>query len=1143
LKAASGAQYIIRLVEILPQDTLYDILALVDNKRLPVIKEISVDLNLFYFSSAASGSSFNEFENFTNYQIAESLLITGRDKDIEAWIENILLKVSLRYSIPLSKVYGTLIQISGELRSEPMISFLNAYKKAQNIDSASLNSGIKKKYDHEYDNKDLTKYYLIYQSLPKWTSLRSEKSLKALIAKLSDQVLLELFNELKGEERAINNLTKFLSDKTVWTLIVKIDPIHGGEMKKVKEDLVSFQKNMRFFDMSPDEFVKEVSTQFLLEMVLFQVRITSMELVVGNVIQHLSKRAGNTLSQTVQVLASQSRQFKSTYLKFWLSGQPLLQEVYTEEASGYKPPPTAIDADLDREANWLLSGVRKEYQDRYDSTDIILEYLETGVIPQWSLLNTPQGLAQLIEEGLKSSPSKLGALLLNWKITDQSVERWKVLFNDTQTWEVLHILDASNTRKVKIVVEDLLAVHHSSTVWSIPRSSFKQTLVLNAVQGIIELHKSAKSIEYTIKNLLLVVVKIATYKPESIYVNLSKFFHLLNSSILKSLIQTEITSLTSTATEAGQPTFQTFNSIQNDIDLFLYLVQYKVYPWWYDQPDKTGSPKVEVYIRQLTESLSQEHLDGLLKSIYESSKPTVFLDHIISHAPRETYYRILNVLAPRVAGFANNYLMVLEEWSIKTTSKLSTDTLIKVLYYVRKVSSSFSAREFIFNVTKYLSDQSGKEVMKIMEEAELVISSRIEKGESRFVPLKEIVNNLRQTSVAGPYEIEDTYEGQAYTMPTSGNGSDFERDLTYYLVHHTLPIRAGTDYKSKDEFFAAYDSYLSKSPNNLKSLLIRELSESHMFSRLVKSQHVDFLDRILIGLSSSHYDTLKRWQSSMNLFINMIIPKIGKSTGEMISWKVLLKHLVEHGLIQMDLKTYVNKSLLALELSYYSEIFKDLSGILARIDIEKQIGKDFLSALISIVNAKPEVPKPTEVRKEESINNLESEPAIEGQISINNAGMVIFASFLPRYFEVLNMVENGRFKNEDLSSRAVLLVQYLTTGIAKAPEHELILNKVLCGVAINVPVEAEIQLTDQEEELSESLLSGVRQNWGKLEGSSNDGLRQGFLMRGGQLWETDGSFKLKVEKKTMDILLDYMPWSFKLTKLSWMKKPLEVEWL
>ena len=157
--------------------------------------------------------------------------------------------------------------------------------------------------------------------------------------------------------------------------------------------------------------------------------------------------------------------------------------------------------------------------------------------------------------------------------------------------------------------------------------------------------------------------------------------------------------------------------------------------------------------------------------------------------------------------------------------------------------------------------------------------------------------------------------------------------------------------------------------------------------------------------------------------------------------------------------------------------------------------------------------------------------------------MVIFASFLPRYFEVLNMLENGQFKSEEMSSRAVLLVQHLASGIAKAPEHELILNKVLCGVPINVPVEAEIQLTDQEKEISESLLTGVRQNWGKLEGSSNDGLRQGFLMRDGQLWETDGSFKLKVEMKTMDILLDYMPWSFKLTKLSWMQKPLEVEWM
>ena len=122
------------------------------------------------------------------------------------------------------------------------------------------------------------------------------------------------------------------------------------------------------------------------------------------------------------------------------------------------------------------------------------------------------------------------------------------------------------------------------------------------------------------------------------------------------------------------------------------------------------------------------------------------------------------------------------------------------------------------------------------------------------------------------------------------------------------------------------------------------------------------------------------------------------------------------------------------------------------------------------------------------------------------------------------------------------LVQFLASGSTEAYEHDLILNKILCGVDIDIPIERKIELKSLELEVSESLLSGVLQNWDKIKTESLDALREGFLMREGYLEDAEMSWELEVDRKAMDVLVDLIPWSFSTIKLSWMKKSLTTIW-
>lgn len=159
---------------------------------------------------------------------------------------------------------------------------------------------------------------------------------------------------------------------------------------------------------------------------------------------------------------------------------------------------------------------------------------------------------------------------------------------------------------------------------------------------------------------------------------------------------------------------------------------------------------------------------------------------------------------------------------------------------------------------------------------------------------------------------------------------------------------------------------------------------------------------------------------------------------------------------------------------------------------------------------------------------------------IENAGLVLLHPFLPRLFEGLGIAVEDKLIQPE---RALCLLQFLTTGQRIAPEYDLVLPKILCNLPLEAPVESGIELTDSETAEAEALLSAVIQHWDALRNTSIDGLRGTFLLRFGKLsLRDDGDWLLQVESKTVDILLNHLPWGIAMIKLPWMQRMLWVEW-
>jgi len=161
--------------------------------------------------------------------------------------------------------------------------------------------------------------------------------------------------------------------------------------------------------------------------------------------------------------------------------------------------------------------------------------------------------------------------------------------------------------------------------------------------------------------------------------------------------------------------------------------------------------------------------------------------------------------------------------------------------------------------------------------------------------------------------------------------------------------------------------------------------------------------------------------------------------------------------------------------------------------------------------------------------------------------LVLFNPFLPRFFEQLGVLTGGseaapRITESEAASRAVHLLQYLVDERCDTPEPALALNKLLCGLPIATPVARNIPLDDADREICEAMIAAVIGNWPVIRDTSPAGLRETFVQREGRLRRSDDRWTLEVQRKTVDVLTDQIPWNRAIVFHRWMAEPLHVTW-
>ncbi len=331
-------------------------------------------------------------------------------------------------------------------------------------------------------------------------------------------------------------------------------------------------------------------------------------------------------------------------------------------------------------------------------------------------------------------------------------------------------------------------------------------------------------------------------------------------------------------------------------------------------------------------------------------------------------------------------------------------------------------------------------------------------------------------------------------------------------------------------------------PERARALLKKVLVDPRQLRRLVEQ----FSNRTLaVVLSTMDAGELLEPLLSLRKIIRRLLQRSRRQiAAEPSSWLLLFRALAENPAARSELSRLVETVVLqSAQLAglVVTQRLKELliaqpqplaGRLREEIDALQQRSDSSVAALLS-----HEPPSLAQLQA------TSAEPLDSGcEVSIENAGLVLLWPHLRQLFHQLDLLESLDGQRQRPKPEAVLLLQQLVSGHPAGAEASLSLNKLLCGLPAAAPIPRRLPRSVIMDQEVDSLLTTVVQQWSALKNSSIDGFRRSFLQREGLLIEAEQGCLLRIERKAYDVLLEQLPWGIAMIQLSWMDKPLQVEW-
>lgn len=321
------------------------------------------------------------------------------------------------------------------------------------------------------------------------------------------------------------------------------------------------------------------------------------------------------------------------------------------------------------------------------------------------------------------------------------------------------------------------------------------------------------------------------------------------------------------------------------------------------------------------------------------------------------------------------------------------------------------------------------------------------------------------------------------------------------------------------------------------------LQHAHIVERVVGLLPARLLTRMVFRLRRTEHHAVLAAADLLAKAWSVALP-LPASRLQELKWRFIFQYLFVEGR-PFDAATFARRMAewlaAALHMPPQGEWRQSLA---AEVALQRGSGGQVLGREMAAALAAPAVRTaariPARVPRQEPAQAVPE--ALDEPIYVANAGMVLAEPFVPHLFSLCGLLEDNKFKDAVCAARGVHLLQALVMGPGEWDEHELVLNKLLCGLLPADALAWSGPLEPQALATVNSLLVAMLQQWKVLGATTPAGLQETFLRREGRLLRKEDHWQLLVEPGPFDMLVDQLPWGISMVKYPWMERMLHVQW-
>jgi len=383
------------------------------------------------------------------------------------------------------------------------------------------------------------------------------------------------------------------------------------------------------------------------------------------------------------------------------------------------------------------------------------------------------------------------------------------------------------------------------------------------------------------------------------------------------------------------------------------------------------------------------------------------------------------------------------------------------------------------------------------------------------------------------------------SAPTTQTAKTLALQAFYYfllrgMLHPSLPanVRSVADVLLY-VFFILKNESPAETRNFVQQLAKNQEAQQRLLGFQLNEVWRVFVENIISSKTKSKLWLLLFLDVDNVLNQSKIAGQLQRETWQKLAWTAIFQEVIAATSTEKQIENFLHKMFAAATKSKDAKLARTAQSALKLLP---ELVKASTSATIK---KQTHVGKKDE--KEALATDLDNGKADElakperaaAHLFVRNAGFVLVAPWLPKFFQLAGVAEKGKIIAPE---KALRLLEYLDMGDEKQRAADVTLYRFLIGLSVDEKMYPTKHITEKEMAACHDLMTSMIAAWQALKNTTPHGLREGFFWREGILKNADTQPLLLVEQKGQDVLLSFLPWGIGLIKLPWMPKPLTVNW-